>query len=160
MALAQNEKGSKNNLSGGLIAVREKNKITISEYYKSDLPEPLVVEPGKSYKVLNYEIALEVFEKGENFKFSTDYEVVDFSKLNGELILRPWNDGDKFRPLGMKGFKKVADFLAEQNVESAGKREKLVLENEGSIIWIAGFRVDDRYKVTNETENILKLRIL
>lgn len=157
--LVYNQKGTKNYLSGNLIAQREKDKITICLNSDMELPESLIVCPGEKYKAGNYEISLENVVVDKPVKFSENYEQVDYDKINGKLVIRPWKNGDKFRPLGMKGFKKVADFLAEQNIESGSKPEQLVLENNGDIIWVVGLRVDDRYKITNETRNILKLRI-
>jgi tRNA(Ile)-lysidine synthase len=68
-----------------------------------------------------------------------------------------WKAGDKFQPLGMKGQKKVSDFLIDEKVPLSLKDRQLVLTSENRIIWLVGHQIDDKYKVTNQTEQQLRL---
>lgn len=71
------------------------------------------------------------------------------------LTLRRWQKGDHFFPLGMKGSKKVSDFFIDQKVPLHQKDEiPLIINGNGEIIWIGGYRSDDRYKVTNNTKKV------
>ena len=72
--------------------------------------------------------------------------ILNFDKLKFPLILRSWKPGDKFIPLGMKGSKKISDFLTDQKLSVPEKNKILVLETEGRICWVAGMRIDDRFK--------------
>jgi len=76
------------------------------------------------------------------------------------LTLRRYQAGDRFKPLGMKGFKLVSDFLTDRKTDLFSKQEQLVVTNPaGDIVWVAGLRIDDRFKVTERTRNVLLLRL-
>jgi tRNA(Ile)-lysidine synthase len=80
---------------------------------------------------------------------------IDADLLIYPLTLRPWQKGDHFYPLGMKGKKKVSDFFIDQKVPLHKKEETpLVINGNGDIIWIGGYRPDDRYKVTDNTKKV------
>jgi len=82
---------------------------------------------------------------------------LDSEKLHFPLILRKWEQGDKFKPLGMNGFKKISDFLIDKKIPLASKDSVWVLCSQEEIVWVLNHRLDDRYKVTPETEEVLKL---
>lgn len=94
----------------------------------------------------------------KNFNSSSDDEIIDASRFDN-LRIRKWKSGDKFIPLGMKNYKKVSDFLAEQKVKPSMKANCFVLENEGEIVWVIGYRIDDRYKITENTTKFCRLWI-
>lgn len=84
--------------------------------------------------------------------------------LNGDLIryplkVRTWREGDLFMPLGMSGKKKVSDFMIDSKIPVSLKRKVLVLESGGDILWVVGYRIDNRYRVTSETNKILKVQV-
>lgn len=80
---------------------------------------------------------------------------LDFDLLNFPLTLRLWNEGDRFQPLGVNGTKKLSDFFIEQKVPLIRKKEIGILVNgNGDIIWIAGFRIDERYKIKSNTKKV------
>lgn len=84
---------------------------------------------------------------------------LDNLKLHFPLTLRKWKNGDKFKPLGMDGFKKVSDFLIDKKIPLANKDSIWVLCSQEEIVWVLNYRLDDRFKVTQETEEVLKLEI-
>ncbi|TKC03582.1 tRNA lysidine(34) synthetase TilS [Pedobacter cryotolerans] len=80
---------------------------------------------------------------------------VDLDQLIFPLIIRFWQDGDKFMPLGMRNFKKLSDFFIDQKVPLPQKDKiPLLINGNGEIIWIAGFRTDNRYKVNATTKKV------
>ncbi|HEY0177508.1 MAG TPA: tRNA lysidine(34) synthetase TilS [Pedobacter sp.] len=80
---------------------------------------------------------------------------VDTAKLIFPLILRTWQEGDRFMPLGMKNYKKLSDFFIDLKVPLPEKERVPVLVNgNGDIIWVAGLRQDNRYKVTATTKKV------
>jgi tRNA(Ile)-lysidine synthase len=85
---------------------------------------------------------------------------LDIEKLHFPLALRKWEQGDKFKPLGMKGFKKISDFLIDKKIPLASKDSIWVLCSQEEIVWVLNHRLDDRFKVTQETEEVLKLEIV
>lgn len=89
-----------------------------------------------------------VVEKNENKAF------LDFDKLKFPLVLRTWQEGDYFRPLGMKGKKKVSDFMIDTKIPLNLKKEQELVLSGDDIVWVVGMRIDDRYKVTSKTKHI------
>ncbi|WP_053406295.1 tRNA lysidine(34) synthetase TilS [Persicobacter sp. CCB-QB2] len=83
----------------------------------------------------------------------------DLDLLQFPLKLRPWKLGDKFRPLGMKGKKKVSDFLIDQKIPILLKAQTMVLESQGEIVWLVGYRPDDRFKIGPKTKNIWRIEL-
>jgi len=80
---------------------------------------------------------------------------VDEDKLIFPLVLRAWQDGDRFKPMGMDNYKKLSDFFIDQKIPLPQKQTIPILINgNGDIIWIAGLRQDNRYKVTGTTKKV------
>lgn len=100
-------------------------------------------ELGLSYSAVPY------FEKDSNKAF------VDEGLLIYPLILRTRQSGDQFIPLGMKQKKKLSDFFIDEKVPLGEKdRIPLLINGNGELIWVAGMRQDNRYKVTVGTKKI------
>jgi tRNA(Ile)-lysidine synthase len=80
---------------------------------------------------------------------------VDSALLTSPLTLRTWQQSDSFYPLGMKTRKKLSDFFIGEKVP-LHKKEKipLLINGNGDIIWIGGYRPDERYKVSNNTKKV------
>lgn len=84
--------------------------------------------------------------------------LLDADKLQWPMTLRRWHEGDSFIPFGMTGRKKVSDFLINEKVPLPEKSRQFVLVSGDDIVWVVGRRIDDRYKVSAGTENILMLK--
>ena len=79
---------------------------------------------------------------------------LDGDKLTYPLVVRRWEHGDSFYPLGMKGKKKLSDFFIDLKVPLSQKDNIFVLESAGEIAWVIGFRLDNRYKISSRTQNV------
>ncbi|MDR2585769.1 MAG: tRNA lysidine(34) synthetase TilS [Prevotellaceae bacterium] len=84
---------------------------------------------------------------------------LDADKLQLPLSIRLWKEGDRFIPLGMKGFKKVSDFLIDVKIPLWKKERQYVLCCGADIVWVEGQRIDDRYKVTAATKQVAEIKI-
>ena len=82
---------------------------------------------------------------------------VDYAKLNFPLKLRKWEDGDSFQPFGMKGKKKLSKFFKDEKIALNEKEKIWLLLSDEKIVWVIGYRMDDRFKVTENTKRILKI---
>lgn len=90
--------------------------------------------------------------KSENFSSDSLTEVVDWGKVERPIVVRNRKTGDRFVPLGMDGEKKLKDFFIDAKIPYEQRdRTPLVCDNRG-IIWVVGFRVDERYKITKHTK--------
>lgn len=85
---------------------------------------------------------------------------LDADKVHFPLILRKWEDGDTFYPLGMNNRKKLSDFFIDQKIDRFQKNKTWILECNGDIIWIVGIRIDNRFKITDNTQKALQLTLL
>jgi tRNA(Ile)-lysidine synthase len=81
--------------------------------------------------------------------------MLDREKLNFPLKIRSWQQGDRFRPLGMKNFKKISDVLIDMKLPLIHKKNVKVLCSGDDIVWVIGVRIDDRYKITPATQSAL-----
>ncbi|OZV69945.1 tRNA lysidine(34) synthetase TilS [Winogradskyella aurantia] len=84
---------------------------------------------------------------------------VDKHRLKFPLMLRPWQEGDIFQPLGMTGKKKVSKYLKDEKTSLVEKENTWVLTSDNEIIWIVGKRADERFKITSKTKDILKITL-
>ncbi len=100
------------------------------------------------------------FERDDSFKISTDPHIaqLDADLLKFPLICRKWQVGDTFMPLGMKSKKKLSDFLIDTKVPVNLKERVLVLCYRDKICWVLGHRLDNRFKITAKTKNILEIK--
>lgn len=84
---------------------------------------------------------------------------LDQAQLHFPLTVRRWQPGDVFCPLGMQKSKKMSDFLIDNKVPRPLKAQVWVVTSQGEIVWVVGHRVDDRFKVTDCTEQVYELRL-
>lgn len=123
------------------------------------------IQPGETLEVeeVSITINLELVSKSEELnpeKYLSDSltEFVDWGKVEQPIIVRNRTEGDRFKPLGMRGEKKLKDFFIDEKVPFK-ERDKvpLVCDKEG-IIWVVGHRIDERYKLDDSTEKGLLIK--
>ena len=85
---------------------------------------------------------------------------LDADRIRPPLLLRAWRPGDRFRPLGMRGLKKVGDFLTDARAPHLLRPRVPVLQaGDGTILWLVGWRVAEDARVTPQTRRVLRLRL-
>jgi tRNA(Ile)-lysidine synthase len=86
----------------------------------------------------------------------------DWDLITFPLMIRTWEEGDWFYPYGMKGKKKLSDYFIDLKLNLNQKQQVHILceaKNPQNILWIIGFRTDDRYKVTPNSQKMLRLSL-
>ena len=138
------------------------------EFYSNDYQ--LVVEKEKIEifpKALNAISAInalkvEKFEKTPNFSLLTSNSNIaqlDYDTIHLPLKTRFWQQGDRFHPLGMRGTKLVSDFFNDLSFTTFQKKTtQILVDSDDQIVWIVGYRIDDRFKITNKTKTIYEIK--
>lgn len=128
----------------------------------------LIISPIKKYKevsllwnenvetidIFNGRLKLTVAERLP-WQFDSTCAYFDYEDLQFPLIARNWEQGDQFKPFGMNNFKKVSDFFIDNKISVPLKEiTPLVINGNSEILWIAGLRQDNRYKVKETTKKV------
>jgi tRNA(Ile)-lysidine synthase len=93
-------------------------------------------------------------ENNESFSACLDLE-----KAGSGLFIRPRRRGDSFQPLGMPESKKVGKFMLDARIPRSWRERVPLIVSDKHILWIAGYRLDERAKVTPETKHVLKISL-
>lgn len=117
---------------------------------------PVVMEQEGSYEVGEYKIHISTVES-YTFDESANVAYFDADQLAFPLIVRKWQDGDRFTPLGMKGSKKVSDYLINAKISLVEKEKTLVLLSGDEIVWLVGMRISEKFKIKKETKQFLRV---
>lgn len=97
----------------------------------------------------------------ESFSRETDTAWLDLQQIKWPLKVRRWNPGDQFQPLGMKGrHRKLQDMFSDLKLSRFEKEKVWIVESGNDICWIAGIRLDERFKVTDSTKKCLVVKFL
>jgi len=136
----------------------------------------LVVAPRKKPESNEYAVSNsqdEVVLPGARFIFKShpaiplsqipsnpDSAFVDSDKIRFPLRIRHPRDGDFFTPLGMSGKKKLSDFFIDEKVLRTDKASKWIVLSGEKIVWVVGMRIDERFRVTSTTKNVLEIKFL
>jgi tRNA(Ile)-lysidine synthase len=102
-------------------------------------------------------LRFKIIENSDNLIIDKNPNIayLDFNLINFPLILRRWHKGDYFQPFGMKKIKKLSDFFIDNKL-SIDKKENVWLLTDGDkILWIIGMRIDNRFRISEQTKKIL-----
>ncbi len=146
---------------GSVRVTRERDGLTFSPLFKDAWAEvgfnPLVL--GSEIVVGGGSLRVEAIlvEPSELNQAHQNEAYLDGDALGNWVVMRRWRDGDRFCPLGSEGSTKVKSFLTDAHVSAAHKKEVPVVDAAGKLAWIVGHRIDERFKVTEKTTNIVHL---
>jgi len=152
--------GDRIKLPGGIYVIKEYSllmitsrvPVTISEYELQPTGEVIIRESG---------VLIRAAFEGENRDFGDGRTSVllDAGGMSFPLKIRPRIEGDFFFPLGFGKKKKLHDFFVDEKIPRDERGKIPVVLSGNDIIWIAGCRADERFKVTDRTEKLLRLII-
>ena len=80
-------------------------------------------------------------------------EMFDAAQVGDEIVLRHWQPGDRFQPIGMKSASKLQDLFVNAKIPATRRRELvLAVTSAGDIFWVEGLRISENFKITNQTK--------
>ena len=137
-----------------------RDELQLSEI-KEKTDVEIQIEIGEEEVLSPVNFCFSKMEKTPDFVIDKSPEVaqLDFDKLKFPLTLRHWRHGDSFHPLGMKGSKLLSDFFVDQKFTEYQKQNVwLLVSADGDILWVVGYRLDDRFKIVNDTKTVFECR--
>jgi tRNA(Ile)-lysidine synthase len=145
--------------SGTHRLIKDRNDLFIVPHSREE-KKIFYIEEGDIELFAPFDLTIEQIED-KNFKIirSTDVACLDLDKLEFPLLIRKWQQGDYFQPLGMTGYKKLSDFFIDEKIPVHEKDRIWLLCSGPKIVWIMGHRIDNRFKITPGTKRILKIEI-
>jgi tRNA(Ile)-lysidine synthase len=133
----------------------DRNKLVISTLKAQANPEAVIQANGHEANYADYKLNILHDDSPLIIKNNPMAVSVDSDLLIYPLTLRPWRQGDYFYPLGMQSGKKLSDFFIGQKIPLHKKNEiPLLINGNGDIIWVGGYRPDERYKVSENTKKV------
>ncbi len=139
--------------------IKNRNWLIISPC-QSEAAQHILIEAADT--VISFDQGRIKIEKQSLFNIDRSPLVaqVDAAAIKFPLLLRKWKQGDYFYPLGMQKKKKLNRFLVDQKLALTQKETTWVIEMDKKIIWVVGMRIDDRFKITPATKNILTINYI
>ena len=83
---------------------------------------------------------------------------LDANKVGKKLTVRKRRPGDRFQPLGMSQTKKLQDFMVDSRIPGSWRDRVPLLCSGEQILWVVGWRIDDRFKITDNTKDVLHIK--
>lgn len=119
-----------------------------------------LAEPGTLFiPEIGKTLSVAYRKDGGSMRASPWHASLDAEKVRFPLTVRSPRPGDRFIPLGMKGHKKLKDLFVDLKVPDETRRTTPVLTQGEKILWVAGFRLDERVKITPSTRVVLECEI-
>jgi tRNA(Ile)-lysidine synthase len=133
------------------------------EVIVTTVPQQLIdvqIEPGDREVLLgpwkmSFSLDNDTIHGTDKMCASLDADAVAFP-----LTWRKWRNGDFFRPLGMRHKKKLSDFFIDNKLSLADKEMATVLESNGEIVYVVGWRIDERFKIKDTTKRVLNIQVI
>ncbi|MBD3225030.1 MAG: tRNA lysidine(34) synthetase TilS [Caldithrix sp.] len=140
--------------------LKNRNEVIFTKSEAGEREQKSVLYPGQTIIFLGKTITAEYIEKNE-IKLSADVRVeyICADHLKWPLQVRTWREGDIFYPLGTEHRQKVSDLFINAKVSKALKHKIPIICSNQQIVWIAGYRLDERFKVTDNCIHHVRLKI-
>jgi tRNA(Ile)-lysidine synthase len=140
--------------STGFTLILDRDKIILTQ--KKQLFEAVhIIEGSHEVKYGDYKVSLLHDDSPLIIKYNPLAVSIDAGLLIYPLTIRPWQQSDYFYPLGMKTKQKLSDFFIQQKIALHEKSSvPLLINANGDIVWVAGYRLNEHYKVTQNTKKV------
>jgi tRNA(Ile)-lysidine synthase len=155
--------GSYIHLPRGLVVIREAETLIFSKEHYPPLPAsfgpcPFTITTPGEYAFSSFKLRLLTVDVRSICGLppaTPDRLWLDAEKLHWPLIIRSWNPGDRFQPLGLSGTKKLQDFFVDAHIPRSERNSVPLLCDQEKICCVLGYRLDERVKVTDSAKTVL-----
>lgn len=157
-----------NSICPQYVASVQKDKIEVFENRTNDKEYAIDVSSDGRYDIIPEtescpKMSFLLIDKCADFKLIKDPSLAaqfDFDKMTFPLKLRRWRNGDRFKPLGMKGTKLLSDFFNDLGFSTYQKQNTWIMEDaNGLILWVVGYRINDKVKILDSTKVIFQCNL-
>lgn len=119
----------------------------------------LIDKPGGRVDLENRQLTVKEADRSQ-VNFGSEQQVyLSADHIHFPLIIRKWKQGDYFYPLGMPKKKKLARFFIDSKLSATEKENAWVVESDKKIVWVAGYRIDNRFRILPSTKKILSFTL-
>ncbi|WP_445452417.1 tRNA lysidine(34) synthetase TilS [Flavobacterium sp. 25HG05S-40] len=137
--------------------LKDRNELIVYPKEITEETEYFLIEKHQSE--VNFPLKLTFCNLGYISVQTTNTIFVDEDTLQFPLVIRKWQQGDWFYPLGMTGKKKLSKFFKDEKFSLIDKANTWLLCSDNQIVWVIGIRQDERFKVTQQTKNSLQIQL-
>lgn len=148
-------------LSGSHKITKDRNDLIIEER-KKDVTREYVIVKGENMISDPVKLKMDIKKHTAGYKISKKPTIahLDYDKLKFPLKLRKRQKGDYFYPLGMTGKKLLSNFFIDSKISVPDKDKTWLLISDEQIVWVIGYRIDNRYKITANTKTIITIEYI
>ncbi|MEP7254667.1 MAG: tRNA lysidine(34) synthetase TilS [Ferruginibacter sp.] len=141
--------------------IKNRNWLIISPNETKQAENILIEAEHAHIDFVQGKLEIKTLPQTANYKPQTTNSIAELNadEIKFPLLLRRWKQGDFFYPLGMKKKKKLSRFFTDIKLSLTQKEKTWVIEMDKKIIWVVGLRIDDRFKITGKTKNILQITL-
>lgn len=153
--------GQRVNLTKGWWAEKSRDRLFLFRQNVKRMKVRIPVDNKLTVPELGLEVNSEVLERKKLPKKilspTENVAYLDYEKFTAPPVLRNWAKGNRFKPLGMNGTKKLSDFFVDLKVPRHQRDQIPVLSSNGKIAWVVGYRISEDFKVRPESSKVLLL---
>ncbi len=144
-------------LSENYILLKDRDSLLL--YAKGNSANEEVYFINKESKGVKIPLNMSICNVSDISNANSNCIFVDEDKLHFPLMIRKWEEGDYFYPLGMQGKKKLSKYFKDEKLSLVDKTNQWLLCSDNQIVWVIGMRQDERFKLETNTTNILQITL-
>ncbi|OGP56644.1 MAG: tRNA lysidine(34) synthetase TilS [Deltaproteobacteria bacterium RBG_13_52_11b] len=150
----------------GFFLEKRYDRVSLGRGKRSPTPlfEVDLVVPGHTFiREIGKEVVSEEIRRSDlegTFEMPPETALLDYDRLCYPLKMRNFRPGDRFQPLGVQGTQKVKEFFIDHKIPRFERTNIPFLVSGEGIVWVVGYRIDERFKITERTQRILKMQVV
>lgn len=140
--------------------VKDREYLIINHIKGETNTQFIIEQGGRQPEGMPVNLRIELCDWNYKIPDNPNVALFDATQVSWPLVLRHWQKGDYFIPLGMNGMKKLSDFFTDEKFSLPQKENTWLLTSGDRIMWIIGHRIDNRFKLTGATRKVIQVTLL